>query len=500
VNSLLEALRAAFHDPEARSYRIIAAVVWGLILVSIALFAVEFLFPSGGEVRPVLRTLDVSLLVLFAAEYVLRVATYRPPDLQVFQRPPLGRVRVHILGRLRFAMRPMMLVDLVTVAALVPELRGLRALRLLRLLRARRVFRYGNPFTGLFHAFERDRFLFVLALSFLLAQVLFGGVSLWLVEREHNPEITSAADGSWFALVTITTVGFGDVAPVTAVGRVITSFLMVGGMFTLALFAGIVGHSLLHAVLSVREEQFRMGSYVNHIVVCGYEEGMHLLLDTLMAEHDPETTKIVLMADLERPPGIPAELYWVRGDPTKESELDKVRIDRAAAVVVAGARRVSPQQADAVTLLTVFTVRSYLKRKKLTSARLRPVYLVVEILDSENVEHARAAGADEVIETRRLGFSLLAHAIEHHGTADTLSQVVLRGQSSLYVGVVPETHVGSTYGELTAGLGLREHGGLVIGLTQGESGVEFVNPSDNRIVEPGMHVLYLAKNRLLDTP
>jgi voltage-gated potassium channel len=270
-------------------------------------------------------------------------------------------------------------------------------------------------------------------------------------------------------------------------------------MFTLALFAGIVGHSLLNAVLSIREEQFRMGSYVNHIVVCGYEEGMHLLLDTLMAEHESDETKIVLIADLERPPEIPAELYWVRGDPTKESELDKVRIDRAASVIVAGARRTSPQHADAVTLLTVFTIRSYLAKQKSQTRRHKPLYLVSEILDSENVEHARAAGADEVIETRRLGFSLLARAIEHHGAADTLSQVVLRGESSLYVGVLPPGITASTYGELTRALDLRKRGGLVIGVTHGDSGVEHVNPPDELELEPNMRVLYIAPERLLET-
>ncbi len=497
---MFEAVRVAFHDPRARSHQIVGAVVWVLILLSVILFAVEFLFPRGGEERLLLRTIDRGLLIVFVIEYLLRVATYRPTDLLVFRRPKIGRARVHVLGRLRFMLHPMMLVDLATIAALVPEMRGLRALRLLRLLRAKRILRYGNPFTGLFHAFERDRFLFTLAFAFVLMQVLLGGSSLFLIERELNPDIKSIADGCWLALVTITTVGFGEVTPVTTLGRAVTGVLMVGGMFTLAMFAGIVGHSLLNAVLRVREEQFRMGNYVNHIVVCGYEEGMHLLLETLVTEHDPEATKIVLIADQERPPEIPAELYWVRGDPAKESELDKVRIDKAASVVVAGGRRTSPQLADAVTLLIIFTIRSYLASKGTPAQRQRPLYLVAEVLDSENVQHARAAGADEVIETRRLGFSLLAHAIEHHGTADTLSQVVLRGESSLFAGVVPPGVAARTYGELVAALDLRSRGGLAIGVTRGTTGVDRVNPPDDLPLKPDMHLLYLAPTQLLEMP
>lgn len=472
--------------------------MWILIIVSVCLLLIEQFIPAGHPSRPILRRIDFVLLRVFAVELLLRLITYRPPDLQVFRRPPIGRLRVHIWGRLRYLFQPLMMIDAVTVLALVPGLRGLRAFRLLRLLRTARIFRYSNPFSGLFRAFESDRIIFGLALTFLLVQVGLGGFSLYLIERDHNPAIATPADAVWCALVTITTVGFGDITPITPLGRVVAGVLMIGGMFTLATFAGIVGHSLLSAVLSIREEQFRMGSYVNHLVICGYEEGMDLLLDAMLAEHDPEQTKIVVFADLERPTHISPELYWVQGDPTKESELEKARVARAAAVIVAGARRVSPQQADAVTLLTLFTIRSYLRRQRSAKRRHRPVYILAEVLDSENVDHARAAGADEVIETRRLGFSLLAHAIEHPGTADTLSQVVLRGENMLYVGQLAEEHYSQTYGEMVESLDLRKRGGLVIGVSNSKTGREYVNPADDLKLDVNTLVLYLARERILD--
>lgn len=499
MRRVVRAVQKAFHDRDSRAYRVVGGVVWGLIVASLGLLAAEAVAPEEGRVRSLLGAADVAILSIFAVELVMRVASYVPPDLQVFKRPPLGRARVHVVGRLRYLMQPLMLVDLVTVLALVPGLRSLRLLRLLRLLRTARIFRYGNPFSGLFHAFERDRLLFGLAFSFVGVQVVLGGGSLFLTERGTNPGIASLSDAAWYALVTITTVGYGDITPATGLGRIVSGFLMIGGMFSLAMFAGIVSHSLLHAVLSVREEQFRMGSYVNHIVVCGYEEGMNLLLDTLLVEHHLDETKIVLFADLDRPQEIPPEFYWIRGDPAKESELDKVRIAHAAAVLVAGARRVSPQQADAATLLILFTIRSYLKRQRASSRRHKPVYVVAEILDAENVEHARAAGADEVIETRRLGFSLLAHAIEHHGTADTLSEVVLGGRNTLFVDSLPEEVAATTFGEMTSRLDLRRRGGLVIGVTNSKTGDDFVNPGDDFVLDRDMKVLYLARERLLET-
>ena len=398
--SVRDSLHAAFHDPRTHAYKVVESVVWTLIFLSVAVLIAEPFFEEGSRGDVILGRIDRVLLWMFAIEVTTRILTFRPPELQVFKKPPLGRLRSEVFSRIRFALTPMMLIDILTVLALVPALRGLRVLRLLRLLRTAKLFRYANPFRGLMSAFEEDRLLFTFAFSVLGTETILGGISLYLVERNSNLEISTIGDGLWWALVTITTVGFGDITPVTTVGRVIGGAMMIGGLFTLALFAGIVGHSLLNAVLSIREEQFRMSGYVNHIVVCGYEMGSGMLLDVLSGEINPEEQRIVLFGPYERPNGLPPEFMWVQGDPTKESELDKARIAHASTVIVTGSRRVVPQQADATTILTVFTIRSALKKSSVATKRKKPVRVIAEVLDSENVQHARTAGSDEVIETR----------------------------------------------------------------------------------------------------
>ncbi len=99
--------------------------------------------------------------------------------------------------------------------------------------------------------------LFALAFGVLGTATILGGLSIYLVEVRLNQQIATVGDGLWWALVTVTTVGFGDITPVTFLGRIIGACLMVAGMFTLALFAGIVGSSLVRGMMSIREEQFR---------------------------------------------------------------------------------------------------------------------------------------------------------------------------------------------------------------------------------------------------
>ena len=487
-------LRRALHDTRDRTYQRIEAVVYVLIIASIALFAVDLLGWATGAAAVVLNQVDAAILAVFWVELILRVGTYQPPAVDFYQWGSSGRLRAEFLGRFRFLLTPMVLIDLLTVLAVFPIFRGLRALRLLRLLRTRRVLRYSNPVMGLTRAFEENALLYGLAFTVFGLFAVLGGVSITLVEVDQNPDIQTLADGVWWALVTLTTVGFGDITPITPLGRVVGGTLMIAGMFSLALFAGIVGNTLMASVLTIRQEQFRMRAHVNHIVVCGFEPGTRLLLDALAAELDLHDNQVVVFGPDERPIDLAPEFLYVQGDPTKESELAKVRVEHARAVVICGARSKLPQEADATTLLTVFTIRRTLRANPVEPPRAEPLYIVAEVLDSENVEHALSAGADEVIESNRIGFSLVAHALRFHGTASLMSELAKPTGHSVFVGPVPAPVVlPSTWREVREVL--REtHRVIPIGLRI--SGEDRVAPDDTQAVQSEDRVIYLGRGPL----
>jgi voltage-gated potassium channel len=351
------------------------------------------------------------------------------------------------------------------------------------------------PLEGTIRTFQDNRYLYLTAFGLLGSGTLLGGVSIFLIERIENPDITSMADGLWWAIVTMTTVGFGDITPDTGIGKIVAAALMVLGMFTLALFAGIVGHSLLRAVLTIREEQFRMSGYTDHLVICGYDPGSRMLLDTVLRERQDDR-EIVVFAPGERSADIPSDVTWVGGDPTKESELGKVRLTHARSVIVVGGRIGTYQASDAATILTVFTIRRFLSKQPETAARVKPLYVVAEILDAENVEHACAAGADEVIETTRLGFSLMAHAVAMPGTAHVLSVLASADGHSMFVGRIPDeivlpTTFSALGKELKQQLGL-----LLVGLRDPETGQDQFNPPAYTEVTGG-GLIYFARTGLL---
>ena len=486
------ALHRAFHVEGARSYRALNSFIWSAIALSIALMIVEPFFPEWSSA---LATLDWAFLVLFAVEVCLRILSYRPPTLTVLSLTGRQRIHTEIWGRFAYALTPLILFDIAAVLALVPALRGLRALRLLRLLRTIKIFRYKNPFEGIFAAFKSDKLLFMFALGFLASEILLGGICFYFIERGNQPDL-SLLDSFWWAIVTITTVGFGDITPYTVVGRTLASFLMVGGMFTLALFAGIVGHSLLGVVLGIREEQFRMSGYSDHIIVCGFEKGNEILLEALEKEVQDHPREIVIFSPHERPPTVPVDFMWVEGEPTRETELDKVRVAYAHAVIIAAERSVPPQHADATTILATFTLRSYLSKHSLTKNRRRPLHIVCEILDSENARHAFRAGADEVIETSAVGASLLGHSVMHPGLSGATSGMLLFGEHNLYAGNVPaEIQLPATFGPVMNEL-KTTYGVLSYGVLQDEN-EHIINPPHDFELKEGMRILYLARKEVL---
>lgn len=183
-------------------------------------------------------------VAVFTVEYGLRLwtATENPRYARPFS------------GRLRYALRPLLLIDLLAVLpAYLPilgvNLAFVRALRLMRVFRLVKIVRYTETL-GLFGRVVRERRAELVVTTALVGLLLVLASSLmFYAERAAQPETFSSIPATmWWAVATLTTVGYGDVYPITAAGRVLAAVVAVLGIGLFALPTGILGAGFVEEI------------------------------------------------------------------------------------------------------------------------------------------------------------------------------------------------------------------------------------------------------------
>ncbi len=159
----------------------------------------------------------------------------------------------HGAGRLRAATRPMMLIDLMAIAptylAFVSPMFDLRVLRIIRLLRLLKIARYSPALSTLAQVVVEERRALFGTLLLLLCAMMFAAAAMHVAEGSVQPRIFGTIPESmWWAITTLTTVGYGDTYPVTYVGRIIGGMTMITGIGLFALPVGIVATGFVEII------------------------------------------------------------------------------------------------------------------------------------------------------------------------------------------------------------------------------------------------------------
>ncbi len=219
-----------------------------LMIVSLILLNVVALV--AGSTRSVheryggfLDLFEIFSIAVFSLEYLARIwACIADP-----------RYHRSVLGRLKFAVTPMALLDLAAVLpfflAFVVDLRFLRTLRLLRAVRVAKLTRYFHSLKLFREVLVSRKEELVLTTSVMLLLLVMASCLIFEIEGEAQPnQFPDIPSAMWWSVATMTTVGYGDVYPITAAGKFFGSFVALLGIGFFALPAGILGSGFVDAI------------------------------------------------------------------------------------------------------------------------------------------------------------------------------------------------------------------------------------------------------------
>lgn len=222
-----------------------------LIVANVLVVMLETVGGFRERFGPALLAFEWVSVAIFTVEYLLRLwcCTLDPR----FAHP--------VTGRLRFALRPMSIVDLLAILpAYLPllgvDLRFVRALRLMRLARVFKLARYSDAIAVLAGVLKRRRdelAVMVLVLAILL--VLSSGL-IYYAEHEAQPDKFSSIPAAlWWSVITLTTIGYGDIYPVTPIGKVIGGIIAVAGIGIVALPTAIIAGAFAEELRTRRADE-----------------------------------------------------------------------------------------------------------------------------------------------------------------------------------------------------------------------------------------------------
>ena len=209
--------------------RYFALFIQALILLSVITFSIETIPNLNPQTKITLQTIEWFSVIVFTLEYLLRIYVADRKISFVFS----------FFGIIDFlAIMPFYL-------SFGVDLRSLRAIRFLRLFRILKLVRYNkamNHFTRAIKSAKEEIFLFIFITLIL---IYFSAVGIYYFENEAQPEhFSSIFDSLWWAIITLTTVGYGDVYPITVGGKVFTFFILMIGLGIVAIPTGIISSAL----------------------------------------------------------------------------------------------------------------------------------------------------------------------------------------------------------------------------------------------------------------
>jgi voltage-gated potassium channel len=225
-----------------------------LIITNVFAVILESEQPIYKHYKLYFDTFEIFSVCIFTVEYFIRLWLSPASDLKTHQKP--------VFSHLRYIISPLALVDLIALLpfyiSLLLDINDLRLLLSLRLLRILKLTRYSHSLGLLIHVIKQEAENLLSALLILGLLTLLAATGMYLAEGHLQPEVFGSIPRAlWWAIVTVATVGYGDVIPLTLAGKLLAALIIIIGVAVAALPSAILASGLINE-LKRRRNAFRL--------------------------------------------------------------------------------------------------------------------------------------------------------------------------------------------------------------------------------------------------
>lgn len=323
---------------------------------------------------------------------------------------------------------------------------------------------------------------FYKSLTIVVIFIILCSVLFYAVEYKHNSNIDGLDDSLWWGFVTSTTVGYGDIYPVTSIGRFIAMLVMLIGIgifgFITASVASILVEKNLKKGMGLLDVRFK-----NHIIIIGWNFRSKSIIEELVNED--ENIQIALIDDIDSNPYNSKSISYIKGDAWNDKTLERANIKEAKIAIVLGDKeKESDKTIDAKSVLICLAID-----------RLNPdIYLVTEVINHENVVHFKRANVNDFIVSNQIESKILVRSVLYKGVNKAFRELITNSYGNeIYEVKIEPKYIDSTYEEV-----IKEFlsiNATVIGYFR--NGETYINPSKNTILKEKDHLIYIASKRII---
>lgn len=269
--------------------------------------------------------------------------------------------------------------------------------------------------------FYKKRAGYILLLNVAMI-ILVGALVVFLFERGRNPNMHNYFDSIYMIIITVATVGYGDIVPITTGGRITVILILVLGIGTLSAFITLL--ATRRAEKARRRYSGLLDKFKgkNHMVVCGWNTLGEYVMVRLKDELQSERVEVILLCELEQSPIDDDFTFFFRGDPTSMEALERVNVAEAKSAILLAdeSKGGSGGDIDARTVLTALNIKNLNPDIEITAEALRP----------ENIHNMQLAGIREILDVTKFTGNLIARSALHFGLISTVSDMVTRDPGS----------------------------------------------------------------------